>query len=158
MADLNLLEVMVITLVMTGLLLGIGIVTISKFGTTVADSTSVVNGTIVIASGTGGVRSDQGITAVSTFSNATVDYIVYLSNDSINWTADGVFVVDGAIMGDSTYDLSYVYDQNVTGTDTMVQVVASMAPIASDWLPLIVTVAVLAVILTMILTSFGKRR
>jgi len=36
--------------------------------------------------------------------------------------------------------------------------ITALTPIASDWLPLIVTVAVLAIILTLVLRSFAVRQ
>lgn len=34
----------------------------------------------------------------------------------------------------------------------------AIAPIAGTWIPLIITVAVLAIILTLVITSFGEQR
>lgn len=36
--------------------------------------------------------------------------------------------------------------------------VDAISPIASDWLPLIVTVAILAIILTLVISSFARAR
>lgn len=37
----------------------------------------------------------------------------------------------------------------------LANVTDALKPIASDWMPLIVTIAVLAIILTLVITSFG---
>lgn len=155
MADIKILQVLVITLVLTGLLLGIGMLVFSKFGDAVAEQTTVTDETVTIASGVGKFANiDQGIVSVSTTVTNATNGTDTVTITAANWTTSGAV----ALGQEGGWNFTYVYDKNVTATDVMADSIDAMSPIASDWIGLIVTVVVLSIILSLVLTSFARRR
>lgn len=145
---------MVMALVMIGLLLAVGILMYSKMNQAIAVSTTVTNEQITVTSGVSYLsKVDQGITAVSDFYNATNRTQNNPTLTTANWTVDGVLALG---VRNGLYNVSYTYDQNTTATETLTDGIEALSPIASDWLPLIVTVMVLAIIIGIVLGSFSR--
>ena len=159
--EIGRLSTIVLLFVLVGILLGVGILVFEKFGVAAGTSTDVVNETITISSSAGQTaNADQGVT-VTYFGNSTTNTI--LGNGTIgaeiNYSSPGVITVDVGTWLDDDYDISYTYIKNSTATDSMTSMKDAISPIATTWLPLIVTVVVLAIILTLVISSFvGKRR
>lgn len=68
-------------------------------------------------------------------------------------------VLVGMILGVGLIVLSNFSTSTGVGTDASTAInntVSALTPIASTWLSLIVTVAVLAIILTLVIRSFGR--
>jgi len=150
---------LVLSLILLGILLGVGVLLLGKFGTTVYDLTTVTDETVTLTAGAGALSHvDVGISSVTSpmvnSSNASVEYVV----TAANWTAaTGVLSFDPNLIN-GTYNLTYIYKKNTTTTDSMNDVIDSLTPIASDWMPLIVTITVLAVILLLVMRSFAIQR
>jgi len=153
------LPAIVLLFVMSGLILGVGVLVLGKFGLTARESQAIVDETITFTAGAGTTTWDD-ITSIDSI----------LCNDSddcaTNWTitlADNVTVGTGEItIGDELggdMNLSYTYDKNSSATTVVDNAVTAMSPIASDWMPLMVTVIVLAIVLGLVMTAFiGKQR
>lgn len=142
-------------IVLIGVLLGVGILILDGFGSQVRVNTPVVNESIAITSLTGATTNDDVISA-SYFGNSTLNCVLPDTACANITTAGGVTA--NATFVDATYDISYRYWYDSVGTVAMASMVSAIAPIAATWLPLIVTVAVLAIILTLVITSFAGRR
>jgi len=145
----------VLLLVFIGMLLGIGILVLDQFGVVAKDSTAVTDEQVAMSSSAGNTANDD-VTAVSSFYNSTNSSDLYTVLAG-NWTSAGAL---SFTVNDGTYNVSYVYDADSVATTATTNTVSAISPIASTWLPLIVTVFVLAIILMLVIQSFagyGKR-
>jgi hypothetical protein len=94
------------------------------------------------------------LTAISYIKNNTITLTgANLTSPALNFTSDGDIYTRSVIKG--AYNVSYTYKADSTTTTTLSSVNTAIAAIATTWLPLIVTVAVLAIILGLVLSSFG---
>lgn len=145
----------VFLMLMVGMLLGVGILAMDAFGNAVKTSTNVVNESVAIA-GQAGSSANDDVTAWSYFGNSSINCVA--PNPICVNVSSGGAVRTNSSFANATYQLSYTYDADSVGTTALSNVVTAVAPIASTWLPLIVTVAVLAIILGIVVTSFAGRR
>jgi hypothetical protein len=142
----------VLTLVFTGLILGVGVLIFSNFGDATRVATDI-NENLSVTAGSGTLTHDELKSQPTKFNNETHDFTEYIGL-YVNFTlSTGEYVANGNI-STGKYNISYVYYADTSATTTMDSVVTSVTPIASTWLPLIITVAVLAIILTMVIASF----
>lgn len=155
MAELNDIYKFVFIVISVGMLLGVGILTFDRFGVAVKDRTSIVNETIAIASSAGSTANDD-VASVTYFGNSTIN-CAPPDTACLNFTTAGGLVVNSSF-ADGNYDVSYSYDADSVSTTVMSNMISASSPIASTWLPLIITVLVLAVILTLVINSFGAQR
>lgn len=146
---------LVLLFVITGMILGIGILVYDQFGQVTRVSTSVINESVAVSSGAGSLAFDN-VTALSFFGNITVNDSVTGAN--VNFTSGGVLAVDQDVYADASYGVNYVFARSSMTTGVMGDLTGAVSPIGSTWLPLIVTVAVLALILTLVIGSFGAGR
>lgn len=154
--DIKDLQPVVIMIVLIGLILGIGILVFDNFGVATKDST-VLTEEVTIAGGTVTLTYDD-VTAITNLSNATDDFTALIVTDNFTWTAAGVITVNVTNIPNQDYNITYTYDADSTTTTVMNSMTTATSPIATTWLPLIVTIIVLSIILTLVITSFGQRR
>lgn len=134
-----------------------GILVLDAYGTAVKDSVAVTNESVAIAGQTGSSANDD-VTSWTYFGNSTYNCAGPSNPVCVNVSSAGV-VTTNSTFENATYQLSYVYDRDTAGTTAMANMVSAVAPIASTWLPLIVTVFILAIILGLVMKSFtGGRR
>ena len=159
MPDLQDLKGIVILLVLTGMLLGVGILALHEFGEAVEELTTVTNETLAISSGTGTVAHPDIKTFIelSNTTNSTDTTGSTLLID-VNITGAGVVTVNTDLWGDANYNASYTYMRDTAATDATEQVNAAVGEIPQTWLPLIVTVLMLSIVLIIVITSFGGTR
>ena len=131
--------------------------------------TIILNETITFVGGTIDAVYTN-ITSVESVANKTKDYTSWI-NTGINWTTAGVFTSNasfttGELQINYTFDwislgkhdVTYFYDKDSTSTTTVGYVNTSIGIIASTWLPLIVTIVILSIILTLVIRSFVTKR
>lgn len=154
--DMKILRNFVVMLVLIGMVLGVGVLTLDKFGIATKDSTTVSHEVISIASGIGATANDD-VTSVTFFGNSTYntddDFTI---NTDVNWTTAGAITARSNNFTDGDYNISYAYDADSTTTTSMGSVVGAITPVATTWLPLIVTIMALGIILTLVIRSFGS--
>lgn len=159
--ELDNLPKIILVIVLSAMLLGVGVLSLDKFGDAVKVSAGVTDETIVISGGTGTTSHDE-VTAITAFSNLTGEAIADLTDNitSLNWTEEtGVIFVEPTNFPDGVdYLINYTYDSDSAGTDAMDSSLSAVSPIASVWIPLIVTIAALAIILVLVIKSFGGQR
>jgi len=150
----------ILMFVMIGMMIGIAVLVFQKFGEAAYSNTAVVNESITYPADTVNVTFAHGnITSFTSVINASSAAV-----PSANYT---LYTTDGKLRSDSTngtcYDgltcyVSYSYDEYNTKTaQALADMVSATTPLASTWLPLIITVLVLAIILTIVIASFARR-
>lgn len=148
----------VILIVAVGMLIGIGIITLDAFGGVTYYTRSDYNDTITIANYTA-QKLDYGNITVSAVWNDTFNELPSTCYE-IN-TTPGTFIWNnGSLACDVTSASSFymVYDFKEYATETRDatnSVSSEISNIATDWLGLIVTIFILAIILFLVIRSFG---
>jgi hypothetical protein len=162
MADVKELPAFVLLLVMVGMILGVGILVFDNFGQATYNAvsqfnesfTGVVNNTNVTltygnwSTGVSTIRNSSGadITSTTLLASYPVEGKMKVRNDT------------GCDVGATCY-VDYAWKNYNTQTrSTMTSMTNATSPIGSTWLPLIVTVLVLAIILTLVIKSFSQNR
>ncbi len=164
-AELNQLYSFVLLIVLVGMVIGVGVITVDKIGSSTSykridyNDTSVTNPLINQTL----VALDFGnITKVSKVINATSPGSEQLDSScfTIN-TTSGQFRYDNVSLSCATLagsDIEIIYDYKDFNTETKKatsSVVTEIANIATDWIGLIITVFVLAIILFLVVSSFS---
>ena len=144
----------VLVLVMVGMILGVGVLVQDKFGEAVRDETVVTNESVTL-SASAFVTVNSPLLAVASIENATAKF-VYPTH--LNFSSDGKVNVTALNGSTGVYDITYTYDAPSSATHTAANITSSVAPIATTWIPLIVTIAALAIILTLVITAFAQKR
>jgi len=146
----------VLLIVMVGMIIGVGILVMDKFGGSTYYSGTDYNDTVTVANYTAQKLDWGNVTFSSIYANGTS---VPSSCYSIN-TTEGSFIytndtaVCDVIQGDN-FGVVYDYKNYATATrDATGSVVTEIAGIATDWIGLIITVAILAIILALVLVAF----
>ena len=140
-------------IVLVGMLLGVGILVFTNFEDAVQDLTTVTNESVTITTGAGQLTGADTVTLLS-FYNYTHPMVVGLN---VNSSSVGV-ISGGSNVSDGTWFAVYSYEKDSKATDVMQSMTDAVSPIASVWLSLIITVAILAIILTMVIRSFAGAR
>lgn len=140
-------------LVLCGILLGVGILTFDRFGDAVKTPTDL-NETIAMTAGVGATTYDE-LNSFTSAGNGT--FLVTTFNGAggavLNWTEPGAVHMNNTVTGNIW--VVYNYDADSKATDAMDDVGSAAASISSNWLTLIVTVICLAIIMGLVIRSFG---
>lgn len=151
-------------LILIGMVLGVGILVLDNFGDATKESTDVVNESVVFTNGVGAATANDEVTTVTYVGNSTIGCTVF---NTALWCAN--YTGGGALAGatitlnvstfstnaNGTFQVSYTYDADSDATTATADTVTAMSAISSTWLPLIVTIAVLAIILVLVIRSFN---
>lgn len=150
----------VLTIILVGMVLGVGVLIFDTFNTSVGTLTTVTNQSFTVpANGSGTVTLRSNMVSFTSVVNDTAD-----EWDSSNYTVDlttGVLtnLYNETCAPTKTCYATFSYRPTDSATSgVMNSSISTVTPIASTWLPLIVTVAILAIILTLVIQSFGARR
>ena len=148
-------------LLMTGLILGVGVLILDKFGESISTPSTSINETVTLSSGQvmlayGRVTS---LTELRNGTNRTTTDSALILGTNVNLTGyDPAYVVTSApISAAGKYNVTYNYLANTTSSKVLTAVNGAIAPIASTWMGLLVTIIVLSMILYMVVRSFGQR-
>ena len=145
----------VFTIIVTGIILGVGVITFYNFGHAVKDSTVLLNESVTMTAGAGTTANDD-VTAIAGVSNLTGEVFqnTNMDNGSINFTLGGnIEVATG--LDEAVLLVNYTYLKDTAGTDMVDNMETAITPIATTWIPLIVTIAALAIVLLLVIRSFG---
>lgn len=151
----------VLLLVLLGMLLGIGVLVLDKFASSIYDEKTIINESFTVAALDATTALANGnLTTLTRIINSTqgvwesTNYTVDLDAGTINNTNNGTSCAEGF-----TCLATYTYkDFEHETKSTLRATVTAMTPVADTWMPLIVTVMILAIILTIVIRSFGKNR
>ncbi len=149
----------VLIILLVGLIAGTGVLILDKFGTSVTDATTVTEEAITITAKVGQTAFvDQGVTAISWIGNNTLNCsgikALNVQPTCGNFTSAGVITLNTSFTG-ATMNVTYVYKANSSTTDAVHFSRDAVADIPEDWLSLVVTIGILAVILGLVLASFS---
>ena len=152
------LTAFVLMLVMIGLIAGVGVLVLDRFGTSggVTISTGVTNETHAFSSNVFTTTYiDQGIYAVS-IGNSSVTYACAVAGSAnCNYSSLTGIVTGSQTIGDDSISANYTYLKNSSVTTTVHAARNAISDIPEDWMSLIVTIGVLAIILGLVLMSFS---
>lgn len=153
MVEFKDLPKIVLMLVLVGLIIGVGVLVLDKFSTASKNHlTYLENVTITAKSGT--LTKTSGFTGVNFLRNASNTTQTYTYGTQVNITAAGAVTTSSDFTG-GTLETNYTYD-STSATSTAVDAATSATGgIANNWLALIVTVVVLAIILWFVVGSFS---
>lgn len=153
------LPTVVLSIVLIGMILGVGILVFNNFGQAtreeVATSESLPQAAGVLTT------TNSPIKSVSFYGNTTKSNTTFnCVGCAVNYTAaTGVFAVENTVFDDGvSYTVNYTYYKNSSSTDVMVSTAAAISPIASTWLSLIVTIIALSIIMVFVIKSFSIRQ
>lgn len=150
------LSFFVLIILLVGLIAGVGVLVLDRFGSTVTDTTTVTEESITITSQTGSTTyADQGVTSVSWIGNSTLNCSLNSNPECGNFTSAGVITLNATFHDGSTMNVTYVYEANSSTTDSAHFSRDAVADIPEDWMSLIVTIGILAIILGLVLASFS---
>lgn len=148
------LSAFVLMIVITGMILGVGVLVMNSFSTGIMDSESVINETIAMTSQTG-QTANTNVTSLTFFGNGNETFTI---PTDVNVSYPGI-ITGNSTIADGDYNASYSYKQSTRSSVTIDNVVDSLAPIATTWFGLIITISILGIILTLVIRSFvGKDR
>jgi len=155
----------ILLFVLSGMMIGIGVLTFDKFADASAEETKIINesftypglnASVTLAHG----NSTSPILTFYAIVNSTGN-VLPATNYSITEDAGNITALSNTTTCKTgmTCKATYSYDEFATETrSVMNNNISSITPIASDWMGLIVTVLILAIIITMVVRSFGKVR
>jgi hypothetical protein len=157
--ELKDLQNFVMGLILVGVVIGVGVVTLDSLATNQRTDTGVSNETVTISSAIGSVDFTN-LTSVLYFGNdsTNTDQAGINLTNSVNWTTAGGFTVETTRFADGNYNVSYRYSRASTATTAVEQVNDSLTDIPSIWLPLIVTVAILAIVMFLVIRNYGGNK
>ena len=151
----------VLLFVLVGMLLGVGVLIFAAFGDAGKVATAVTETGISVATGAATLTNDE-VNSISYFGNMTMNttHADISFGSEVNITlATGVLALNPDNFTDAVdYTAVYNYDADSATTTTMDSSITGITPIATTWLPLIVTILVLAIILTLVIRSFAQKR
>jgi hypothetical protein len=149
----------VLLIVLCGLLLGTGILILDQFSRNVRDQATYVDTAQNLSTGTSVTLSQTYCLSVTSIGNATTTFDLTQYNVSFS-NADACTVSYSPFPACSlpTCNVTYVYGASNAGAAAGLNIISAVSPVATTWLGLIVTVAILSIILGMIITSFAQRR
>lgn len=159
---------------MMGMIIGVGLLVLGNFSDATRDTNTVVNET---SDSTASIFAGTPANGTITLTNIPVRDITRITNSSnyvavedtdYNYTTSDLTTgtirlwnyTGGMFMGsEGTYiNVTYRYYADNDATEGIDDVVDATSTIPATWLPLIITVLILAIILTLVIRSFGGKR
>ena len=146
---------MVIAFILIGMMVAVGVIILDKFSYAVKDSTTNTN-----------QFTSNGTNTLSGTPVVSLGAVVNSTGDDLSGRVTLVDANTGSIsivQDNSTTDywnVTYVYKASTSSSDVLDDSVTAVEPITSDWLPILVIIAIVGLILALILGAFTlyKRR
>jgi len=157
--EINKLYSFVLLLILVGMVLGVGVLVLDKFSSTTFYTITGKMDSITPTNGSHTALSYGNITATTSVINAT-DGITFPASCYTVY-ANGTFflnVENNATCVYSGYDLNVTYNAKDYATatrDATTSAGGEVSNISTNWLGLIVTVAILSIVLFLVVRSFG---
>ena len=153
----------VLMLIMVGLLLGVGVLILDKTGSAIYSTETVTNLSFTMPAVDTNLSLGMGnITSFGIITNGTADvfeplnYTVYKLEGYLLF--DDVTLNRTCVEGQTCYVTTLAYTEYENeATKAFGFSIAAIAPIASTWLTLIVTIVILAMILVLVIRAFANK-
>ena len=147
----------IVMLIVVGLLVGVGVLSLNYVGDAARESNIITNESFTVPAQNAKVSLSNGnITSFTQIINSTgavwdaSNYSVDLTAGTINNTGNA----GSCTSGDTCY-ASYKYDDYNTVTKTVTTASATaIGEVSTNWLSLIVTIGILAIIIGLVITGF----
>jgi len=174
----NDLSKFVLLVVLVGMILGVGLIVLDSFSVATRSDSSLINETVSLST----LRNEANGNVTEGLLNLANGYLksvssarlindngtTYLLAEGIDYSlvtaeeTSSITFKDSLALSDTDDGLSgnntevlYVFKETNTASSGIGSTVDALIPIATTWLPLIVTIAVLAIILGLVIHSFG---
>lgn len=148
----------VLILALVALIVGASVLILDKFAETVKTPTTVAYGSenVTLAGGAGTLTHDD-VTALNAIGNSSVNFTV---GTQVNLSSGlgGTIVSSYPSVPNGSYYVGYAYKANNSASSGVVAGRDAVSTVSTDWLGIIVVIIALAVILGMIIRSFGGQR
>lgn len=154
--NFNTLLAFILLLVLAGMLMGVGVLTLDKFGRATRTTTTAISTEKNFSTGSSLDLADSYCLSVTSIDNGTNTFSLTTYNVSLS-NADGCVFAYSPIAACALplCNITYTYGAETKSATATTNVIDSITPIASTWLPLVVTVVILAIILTIVISSFA---
>lgn len=153
----------VLMMVLVGLLIGVGIISLDKLADSSWLEATVYNETVALSNNTVTSFAHGNITSFTRLRNVSGDelssayYTVYVSNGSV--------LFEMGAGGNSTCGLGkncladYKFENHASkSAEATRSALTEVSNISSNWIGLIITIFVLAIIIALVVSSFGTRK
>lgn len=148
----------VLILVGSAVLMGIGVIVLFQFSEAVRTNTAVTHENLTIASSAGTLAYAPLVSNPTMYNGTNASIGVLTLNDSINFTLSSSQVeVDPTYVADGSYNVSYRYWANTNASLVTNTSMINLGSVGTTWFSLIVVVVMLSVIMGLVLTAFPKR-
>ena len=152
----------VLAILMIGMILGVGIYILATFHDTVAISYTGSQANINTSSATTLTDAALAEFSITATPVVTVENATATTYTNFTYTAAGVITWGSDIAAIAVSDLvnvTYVYDYDATDSpeESLTTTITGLATFA-DWIAIIVVVIAAAIVLGVVLSSFGKKR
>ena len=157
--DIKDLVPVVLLFLFVGMLLGVGALTLDKFGRAARTTTTVID-TANNLSVTGTVDfTTEYCLEVTAIDNTSTSFDVDTYNATFS-DADGCVLSYSAIAAcaNPLCNITYTYGATTPTATAMINTNSAITPIASTWMSLLVTVVILSIILGLVINSFAGRK
>lgn len=152
--EINKIHGFVLLLVIIGMILGVGILTLDKYSRAVRTTTTITDANVNVSSGSATLSQEYCLT-IATITNATGATTWDASTYNVSYTNLDTCVITSDLPVTQKYNITYTYGADTEAQTASTNTVTAITPIASTWLPLIVTVFVLAIIMGLVIRSFA---
>lgn len=140
----------VVSFVLIGLMVAVGLIVVDKFTNAVRTDTAKTNGTFTN-------NTLMPYYPVRSVSGVLCNHTLSMGAEAVaNWVfSDDIIVVHNSTSCLSGYSADYVYSANTSASKSLVSTTNAVSPITSDWLPILVIVAIVGVVLALIMGAFS---
>ncbi len=147
-------------LVVVGMILGIGVMTLDKFGVGTYNAALKVNDSLTLRTDVWTALSNPTADLTSrayTATNVTGSSVDVVCNSNLKWDCRAIKIADNTniAMNNTVINVTYYYGVASVTSAALTNTRTEISTISTTWLGLIVTVVILAIILTLVIQSFG---
>jgi hypothetical protein len=155
MVEFKNLPQIVLMLVLVGLIVGVGTLVLDSFSTATKTTSSYWEN-VTITANSGQLTKTSYITGVNFVRNATNTSTTYTYGTQVNVTSAGVVTTSNPPTAGSL-EFNYTYLTTSKASTAIDSATSATGSIATNWLSLIVTVVVLAIILWFVVSAFANK-
>lgn len=152
----KILPAMILLIVVIGMLTGVGVLLLDKFGTAVKTTENIFTENVTLTAGAGNFANDELVTFSECFDDRNSSILTTAQCNSTNLPAGEVTVT--TVLAIDAILVNYTYKADSFTTTNLGFARDAVADIAEDWLALIVTILVLALILGLVVGGFAANK